>query len=793
MSAAAVATPPGPFSTGAWPMLRAGWAPLPITPGRKKSPPSGTTGEDGRDLSRADLQSYTETHAHYGVATRAPVGVIGIDIDQYEAKRGWQNLEALRIKHRLDPLPPTVRSSARAWPSGIRWYRLPEHVDIISADGEVIDRIPAAEVHLDNAPVPGVETIQRHHRYAMAWPTPHRDLGGVLIYRWYRNDLHLVDEVPCVGELPELSEAWCRALGARRPTVAVAADNPPALDHREADWSSRVTDTLSRRLAHLAAAAEGGRYDSGRDGALALLRLESLGDPGATSALDQLRDAYTAAVNGSRDHEGDAIAEWQRHTASGREVVRTTEARMPTYEQFCNPIPWKDAADKDPPPAPVPAPCLPADFWTARPELEHVRQAARAKLVAPDALLGVVLARVAVSTPHTVRLPGIIGIPIGLTFLPALVGASSSGKSSAIGVGGTLIKTPPTVRDGLPIGSGEGMIECLYDMVPGPPDENGKATKLVREQRWFGAIFEVDEGQVLYDLGSRSGSTLIPTFRSAYTNATLGNTNAAAERRRLLGGDFYVYAAIIGIQPELAGPLLADSAAGTPQRITWFTACDPGVTDDVDWPEPMPWTPPSAVDLERIKVNGPVIRHELVVAASIQKEVKADRLRAVSGAEVRPILDAHAMLGRLKVAALLALLDRRLDLNEQDWQLAGMVSDTSRRVRQSVEAILDTIGQRKEQANTERLARREHALGGSKEANALASAARSIARVVAKHLGEKEHEKQGGGCTQNCMTKAMSGNHRKLASVADIIGEAEHRDWIMQKDGRWHPGGSRPA
>ncbi len=47
-----------------------------------------------------------------------------------------------------------------------------------------------------------------------------------------------------------------------------------------------------------------------------------------------------------------------------------------------------------------PAAGLDDSFWTARPILDHVRQAARSRLVAPQAVLGAILARIAALSRH---------------------------------------------------------------------------------------------------------------------------------------------------------------------------------------------------------------------------------------------------------------------------------------------------------------------------------------------------------------------------------------------------------
>src|SRR5204863_7766177 len=135
------------------------------------------------------------------------------------------------------------------------------------------------------------------------------------------------------------------------------------------------------------------------------------------------------------------------------------------------------------------------------------------------------------------------------------------------------------VVDMMPIGSGEGFVEVLFDY-----DEDEKR----KVQKWHGAVFYIDEGAVLGELSSRSGTTLLSTLRSAYMHATLGATNASRERKRRVHGTQYVYGLTLGIQPDLAGPILDDAPAGTPQRFVWLRADDPAMTaDEIAPPGPL--------------------------------------------------------------------------------------------------------------------------------------------------------------------------------------------------------------
>lgn len=436
---------------------------------------------------------------------------------------------------------------------------------------------------------------------------------------------------------------------------------------------------------------------------------------------------------------------------------------------------------------------LPDSFWTARPALEHIRDAARNRMVAPDAVLGACLARVAAITPHMVEIPAVIGSPIGLTFYAGLVGPSSAGKSAAAAVAGELLPAPDHILDRLPIGSGEGMVEILFDLVDDDTSDSKKPKKVKRQTR-YAAIFHIDEAAVVSDLASRQGTTLLPTLRTAYSHGTLGNTNASAERKRIVDGKAYVYGITLGIQPELAGPLLADTAAGTPQRIVWVNALDPAAPDQLPaWPGELDWQPPNdhLLNPQRVLRAG-TIRYPLNIHPAISDEIITDRRNTIRGTVHHDIADAHQMLTRLKTAALLALLDERIDVTEDDWQLAATITTTSKAIRQMVTNTLHAVEAARERAGLEKHARRELHVETSREAKALTSAARSIANLVHRHQDENEHE-DPTGCTKRCCHAALNKRIRDIVTVDDAITEAAHKQWIAAVNGRWVPGESKPA
>jgi hypothetical protein len=412
---------------------------------------------------------------------------------------------------------------------------------------------------------------------------------------------------------------------------------------------------------------------------------------------------------------------------------------------------------------------LPDEFWNARPALTKIRTAAHSRNRSAAAVLQVVLARLAAGFPHTIELPPIVGAAANLSYMAVLLAPPGVGKSSGYRIGADLVRLDAGVVDDLPLGSGEGLVEVLFDWVF-ERDENGKRVK-VKRQTHFNAFVYVDEGLALAEIGRRSGSTLLGTMRSIWSGSAIGNTNASVERRRIVPPGQYAYGIIVGLQASKADVLLDDVDAGTPQRFVWAFATDPTIPDVApEWPGQLEWKRTAGGELDTIRIMNAAgyVRHQLAVAEPIQQELHdADLDRARRATEIDP-LDAHAGLVQLKIAGLLALLDSRLGISVQDWRLAQIVKASSDAVRDEVVALIARDAIRREHHTQRRVAAR------AVEADVAVRQRRIV--DAARKLAAKVHE-DPERWTRMTLYRAM---RRQRDDFEDALDHAKAEGWVVE-------------
>lgn len=358
----------------------------------------------------------------------------------------------------------------------------------------------------------------------------------------------------------------------------------------------------------------------------------------------------------------------------------------------------------------TPIPTLPEEFWESREILRIIRQAAHSRGRSADAVLGCLLARMSAGIPHRLKIPPIVGSHAPLNLMVALVGPPGSGKGSAHQIAVDLLELDlERVIGPLPLGSGEGFAESFFDMQE-TVAANGKKIKQ-KVRAYWNASFYADEGEVLSTLGSRQGSTLLSSLRTAFSGGLLGQSNATQDRRRIVPSGDYSMGLVLGLQPELSGPLLDDSAAGTPQRFLWFSSIDPTVPDDLpEWPENASIISAGIRTIDYLYQPNNAVRH-LQIPDSITREIRKSDLDRVRGRKVQDPMQAHHDLVQLKVASCLAIFEQRQHIEDEDWDLAASAKKVSDLVRAHAQKCVMEIAKEKEIEASAKVARREIKVG----------------------------------------------------------------------------------
>lgn len=340
-----------PFADGAADYALAGWpAIIPVPVAGKWPPPVGFTGDAGQDTDPAQIVTWVGTHRDHSIALRMPDGVIGLDVDHYLKgqvdKRGGDTLADYEA--RWGALPATWRSSARDLPSGIRFFRVPA--------GRYVTKLGDS-----------IDVIQRHHRYAVVWPSVNTDAGGAA-YAWYDPSGALSASVPKPIELPDLPEAWVAGLreGATEagPAAADIGRGQALLSALLADQRepcAEVADAMRKAATELEAATSGGRHDAATSRAHHLVQMGAAGHPGVAYAVDDLRARWEALTAGEgREDEFDRML-----LTSARKAVTVVGPRPvdrdPCFsggEMWAPPVPAGGG--------PLPPPVAQARPWSVR-------------------------------------------------------------------------------------------------------------------------------------------------------------------------------------------------------------------------------------------------------------------------------------------------------------------------------------------------------------------------------------------------------------------------------------------
>jgi hypothetical protein len=634
-----------------------------------------------RATSDADIvRAWWQEHPGALIGCRVASDVFVLDIDpRHGGDKTWELLDdtfgPIRIGRR--------HYSGRGDGGFHAWFVRPVWMARIGA--KALDRW--AQEHEVGAPImeqgvvsrwtSGIDVLQYGHRYTILPPSPHSVTGQP--YYWPPQGEN--------GALVELPGEIARMLVLPEPQApAPPSPNGPGVrlgtllnPDSIADWFSE-TATWPGILTPRGWVCVEDRGDSG-DGDGSLWRHPSATAAHSASVKYGCLFVYSPNThfeptgpddkNGYTKFRAWAVLEHNGDLSAAAGAARSMRTPITAVDD-------DEDASTSPPPPPPPPPAtlnLPGDFWAARPLLESIRSFAHSRTCSADAVYAAVRARFCALVPFALRIDTGVGVPVSLNSLTLIVGESGGGKSSAVEVAAELL---PIVRKDvyvIPPGSGEGIAEAYFDLLPDPNySGTGKAPRIKQRGDVTAVLADVDEGEVLMQIGGRQGTTLLSTLRAVYMGARFGQSNATQDTRRIIAPHSYRFALLAGFQPSVLIGLYAPEAVagGTPQRFVLFAATDPSID-----PQAALNGIPVIADPARLVLTART-RMSLVAGRS---ETVALRLAVSQRKRVLDPLDSHRNLNRIKEAAILALLDGRLSIEADDWTLAGMILDTSDAIR----------------------------------------------------------------------------------------------------------------
>ncbi|WP_274029465.1 hypothetical protein [Streptomyces sp. MMBL 11-1] len=429
----------------------------------------------------------------------------------------------------------------------------------------------------------------------------------------------------------------------------------------------------------------------------------------------------------------------------------------------------------------VPRGLLPETFWGARPVFQHIRQAAHSQCCSGEVALYTVLARLSSMISHRIKANTGMRGRASLNVFVAIVGPSSAGKSTGKDAGSKLLTIPDReFRDDLSIGTGEGIAETFMGTVEeeviGPDGQPRKGD--VRKQVRHNAFFYADEGEALTKVNGRQGSTIGETIRRAAGGETLGQTNAEAARNRHIPKGEYAMGMVVGFQPETALPLLQEAHLGTPQRFLWSPVTDPAIPsriqDKPDWPGVLEHQP---------QFKEPGADLDITFPPEVQQELWDINIKRSRGEVEVDELNGHEQLTRIKVSALLALLDMRTEVNLEDWELSKVIWEASCALRNAlVEKAKRKAAQEQEERTKQKVDQAVRTHSAVSDAD---RAIKRVARTIAKKVSEN------GGMTPGAISRVLRSTDRGLFSRSLSYAVAE--DWVSDEGDQIVPGGARPA
>lgn len=395
-------------------------------------------------------------------------------------------------------------------------------------------------------------------------------------------------------------------------------------------------------------------------------------------------------------------------------------------------------------------------FWESRTSLQMIYTTALSRMCSPWSVLAHCAARALTQVRPHIMLPSLIGGPGSLNWFAAVVARSSGGKGASTAAARLLV---PGHVDQRNVGSGEGMVAAFGRTSAGEQTPDSLES----------IMFTADEVDTLTALNNRSGSQTMGVLRSAFSGESLGWTYL---RQRHVPEGEYRLTLVVSVQPERAVGLMSDAAGGTPQRFMWFPAEDarvttspPNPTESLELPRPREWQYP----------------RELTIPPEARELILSERVKNMRG-EV-DALDGHALFCREKFAFALAVLDGRVDMSLEDWELSGIAAEMSAFTRESVMDEIRTAA-RRDASERGVLKGIEMDAADIERANQQAERMRRVLRGVIKRISDAGEI----GVTAGDLRRSSTSRDRECIESAL---EAAERDGLIRRINRDRPNRAR--
>ncbi|WP_100458576.1 hypothetical protein [Mycobacteroides abscessus] len=460
-----------------------------------------------------------------------------------------------------------------------------------------------------------------------------------------------------------------------------------------------------------------------------------------------------------------------------------------------------------------------SDFWNRKPQLQFIYHAAQRENVSPWGLLAVCMAhRLSHIPPNVVLVKpsgdegATLAAGTSLNAFVGLVAPPGRGKSVTFRLATELI--PPKGMP-LPDGTGQGIVKAFGERAKISKDDEGKPLDVpyvVTRYHTHALVLHAPEVTTLNAEFVREGSKTAGMMRSLWVGETVGMTNAERERAGAINSNMARLCGIWGVQPQNAVAIMDQVADGTPQRFLWVPARDrrfrhhPELLTNVGHPPqntsfPFPVfgnTPPGIamgttlpMELrdddplpEAIWVHRTADMDAAVKAADDAYEAAlgdyeeydevpsdvADKLNAA-------VMQSHAVLMRIKLAAKLGFLWGNTEPDATDWELAGVLLELS--TAEAAGVWSRCAAEAKKEAAA-RGTTRGVEQDAADVARNMAKAARveDVASTVYTVLARE------GGCTEKALARPLAATKRPY--IRDALRHLEDNGKAEYDGARWY-------